>query len=81
MSDYLCDVHIIAHEACCTLLQTCDWDTMFRVHQRVKCEDESFYSIYYVLLVNQALYPYVLRVVFNIICHVDLSTENMCELN
>jgi hypothetical protein len=46
MSDYLCDVCIIAHEAWCTLLQTCDWDALFRVHQRVKCEDEGFYSIY-----------------------------------
>jgi len=59
MSDYLCDVCIIAHEAWCTLLQTCDWDTLFRVLKKVNCEDESFYSVYYVLLVNYVLYPYV----------------------
>jgi len=51
MSDYLCDVCFIAHEAWCTLLQTCDCDTLFGVHQKVKWE-ENFYSIYYVLLVN-----------------------------
>jgi len=57
MSDYLCDVCIIALEAWCTFLQICDWDTLFRVLQRVKFEDESFYSICYVFDIHMSVHP------------------------